>query len=87
MDNQECIVPCRVYEHLKWPKIKGVYVWVAYDRKYPYLPIATADSAKELAERVGVSARTVGNRWIGYSVGRFEQSRFHRVKIGAKICE
>lgn len=86
-EQYDCILPCKIYENIKWPKIKAIYVWVAYDREYPYLPIATADSAKELAKKAEVSCRTVFNRWIGYSTGRYRRSRFHRIKIGAKIID
>lgn len=38
--------------------MKG-HVYVRYSRKHPYLPIAIADTAKELARMLGVTENTV----------------------------
>ena len=42
------------------------YLWVAYQKEPPYLPVAVADSAQEL------------NR---YQHGKLRHSRFHRVRV------
>lgn len=87
MISQDCIVPCKVYERLKWPKIKGVYVWVAYENKYPYLPIFVADTSSELAKKIGVSQSSITSNCSKYNCGVSKYTMYHRVKIGAKICE
>lgn len=40
-------------------KKRKEYVWIAYSKEAPGIPIAIADTCKELADMVGVSRGTV----------------------------
>ena len=55
------------------------YVWVAYSNKPPYLPVAVADTAKELAAIAGVSCSTVRGCWMRYQQGQCRRTRYHKV--------
>lgn len=57
------------------------YVWVAYSNKPPYLPVAVADTAKELAAIIGVSCSNVRGCWMRYHRGKLRQTRYHKVTI------
>lgn len=59
-----------------------VYVWVAYSEKPPYLPVAVAETEKELAELIGISVGTIEKSWYRYRHGESKKSRYHRVKVG-----
>ena len=54
------------------------YIWIAYQKEAPGLPIATADSAEKLARMIGVSVSTVtasamrGNRFKHNTYARVE---------------
>lgn len=77
IDWKDCIVPAgREYKRL------DLYVWVAYDRNPPYLPIAIARTADELSRTLGVSRNTIESLWSKYNKGILKRSRFHRVKVG-----
>ena len=56
-------------------------VWVAYSKKHPYLPIAIADSAEELAEIVGVKTSTVEAMWSKFWRGKISRTRYAWVLI------
>lgn len=60
------------------------YAWVAYQPEEPYLPVAVADSARALAELVGVSIGFVVSAWSLYKNGKRKTSRFHRVAVGVE---
>lgn len=60
----------------------GCYVWVAYGKAPPYLPVAVADSAAELARLTGTSENCIHSTWCKFQRGRFKSSRFHRVRVG-----
>ena len=60
----------------------GGYVWVAYSREPPYLPVAVADSAEDLARLVGTSRGVVQSDWSRYRSGKKRTSRYHRVAVG-----
>lgn len=57
------------------------YIWVAYERRYPYLPIAVADTAQELAREVGVTYNTVVSAIAHHKSGRSKKSRYCKVEI------
>lgn len=57
------------------------HVWVAYSGKPPYLPIAVADTAKELAREVRVSVETVRTGWCKYCRGQRKRTRYHKVNF------
>ena len=57
------------------------YLWVAYQKEPPYLPVAVADSAKELAQMVGTTRGCVQSTWNRYQHGKLRHSRFHRVRV------
>ena len=72
---RDCIVPdIKLRNH--------VYVWVAYSKDYPYLPIAVADTAQKLADMTGTTKQTVISAWCHYKNGATESTRYHRVKTG-----
>ena len=59
---RDCIVPdIKLRNH--------VYVWVAYSKDYPYLPIAVADTAQKLADMTGTTKQTVISAWCHYKNG------------------
>lgn len=60
----------------------GQSVWVAYSKKWPYLPIAVAYSADELAQIVGVRKNLIESTFSKYRHGKLSRSRFHKVEIG-----
>lgn len=56
------------------------YIWVAYSKKPPYLPIAAADSAEDLAKKCGTSKSNILSIWCRFRHGQLPSSRFYRVK-------
>lgn len=59
----------------------GGYIWVAYQKEPPHLPVAVADSAEALARMVGVSRNCVVGMWSRYQSGKLHTSRYHRVPV------
>lgn len=65
---------------------KSGYVWVAYQSRSPYLPVAVADTAAELARIVGVPRAHIvdisshANRRL--RDGKFHHARFMCVCVG-----
>lgn len=59
-----------------------IYVWVAYQNKPPYLPIAIASTADELSQKIGVSKNTIKSSWSRYVRGKSAKTKYHRVKVG-----
>lgn len=57
------------------------YVWIGYSKNPPYLPVAVADTAKELARIMGVKKCTVISEWCHFRKGRRKVCRFHRVMV------
>lgn len=57
------------------------YVWVAYSNKPPYLPVAVADTAKELAAALGISRSTIAASWGRYRRGERRRTRYHKVLL------
>lgn len=57
------------------------YVFIAYSRKYPYLPIAVGDTARELAEQVGVSRGCIWSMISKYEHGDVKQSIYQRIYV------
>lgn len=57
------------------------FIYVAYAREYPYLPIAVADSVKELSDITGESMNTI----YAYTCNKTKQAsnkvRFAKVAI------
>lgn len=56
-------------------------VYVAYSKKYPYLPIAVADTPKELGEILGVNRNNILSPISRLKSGQLKSSRYHRVEI------
>lgn len=38
-----------------------MWVYIRYSKEYPYLPIAVADSPKELGEKLGINPNVVSS--------------------------
>lgn len=60
---------------------KREYVWVAYSKEYPYLPVAIASSASELAKIIGVNTNAVESLWSKFKHGKVTRTRYARVLI------
>lgn len=58
------------------------FIWVAYSKAPPYLPIVVADSAAELGRLLGVSENCIRSTWSHFRHGMFPNSRFHKVRVG-----
>lgn len=56
-------------------------VYVAYSKQYPYLPIAVADSPRELARLVGVKRNIISAHISWLKSGRAKTSPYHRVEV------
>lgn len=56
-------------------------VWIAYSEKYPYLPIAVADSAEGLAKIVGVKPKSVERAWNDFFNRKTKSTRYACVLI------
>ena len=56
-------------------------VWVAYSTKPPYLPVAVADTAEQLAALLGVHRTTVAACWRRYCKGQARRTCYHRVPL------
>ena len=56
-------------------------VWVAYDTKYPYLPVCIARTAGMLAEMVGVKENTIWGSVYKFENGKKNNTRYARVLI------
>lgn len=54
-------------------------IWVGYAKEKPRLPVAIADSAEELAERMGVTVSTVVSSWSRYWRGLAKSTRYAMV--------
>lgn len=74
-DYHNCIVP-----DIKLGK--RIYVWVAYAKEPPYLPIAVEDTPEKLAQKIGVSESAIRISWWRFRHGRAKKSRYYRVKTG-----
>lgn len=55
------------------------YIYIAYSREEPHLPIAVGDSAKEIAEQVGVSQSCVCSMVGKYERGDMKKSIYQRI--------
>ena len=56
-------------------------IYIAYSRVWPYLPIAIADSPRELGALCGVTNRCVSKAISELKSGRLKTSPYHRVEI------
>lgn len=61
---------------------RGRYVWVAYQRKQPRLPEAIADTAEELARKVGTTRNNIESSASKARSGKYKNSRYMCVYIG-----
>lgn len=59
----------------------GIYIWIAYGNKYPYLPVAAADTAEELGRIVGVTRGCIASMYSLYQHGKISESKYHKVRI------
>lgn len=57
------------------------FVWVFYSKEPPFLPLAIANTAKEIGMIAGATETTVTATWSKYLHGVYPSSRFHKVKI------
>ena len=57
------------------------YVWIAYSIRYPYLPVAVADTSAELATALGISRSSVSCGWARYRRGKVKRTRYHKVLL------
>lgn len=73
---------CIVKIGQKKPSNAIPYVWIAYESKPPYLPVAIADSAEELSKEINVSCSTIISQWNRYVRGNVIKTRYHKVKVG-----
>ena len=58
-------------------------VWVGYSPQPPYLPIAVADTAAQLAKLMGTTKGTVYSAWSHYQAGESKTCRYHCVPMDA----
>lgn len=56
-------------------------VWIAYSKDFPYLPVAVASNAKDLAERIGATRNTVESCWSHYKNGKSKYTSIFRIEI------
>ena len=54
-------------------------IWVGYAKEKPRLPVCVADSAEELAERMGVTVSTVTVSWSRFWRGLTKSTRYATV--------
>ena len=59
-----------------------MWVWVAYQKKKPWLPMAVADSATELADICGVPRNTVISAASKLLHGKLRRARYACVYVG-----
>ena len=64
---------CRSYDPM--------VVYVAYEKKWPHLPIAVADTPKELGMILGVNKNYILSSISNLKNGHLKNSRYHRVVI------
>lgn len=57
------------------------YIYIAYSSEEPHLPIAVGDSARDLAEQLGVSQSCVCSMVGKYERGTTKTSRYMRVYV------
>ena len=57
------------------------YIWIAYDKEKPGLPIAVADTSTELAEILGVSKSTVVASTMNGRRNRFKHDIYAKVEV------
>ncbi len=57
------------------------YIWVAYQKDPPGLPIAVADTSTELAEILGVSKSTVMTSTMNGRRNRFKHDIYAKVEV------
>lgn len=57
------------------------YIWVAYSRRQPFLPVAVADTMDEIAQLTGATKSGVRSAWWYYTTGKRKFSRFHKVRV------
>lgn len=57
------------------------FVWVLYSKKPPFLPVAVANTAREIGLIAGTTETTVTAAWSKYLNGVYPSSRFHKVRI------
>lgn len=57
------------------------YVWIAYSKDYPYLPVAIASSAAELAKILGINKNAVESHWSKFVHRKLNRARYARVLI------
>mgnify|MGYP003291070566 CR=1 FL=1 len=76
IDYKDCLVPVGVKAQQ--------YVWVAYDTTSPYLPIAIADSAQALANKLGVHRCSVVGVVSRYRRGKIKHPRYMCIYIGGE---
>ena len=56
-------------------------IWIAYDDTPERLPIAIADSPKELARLVGSRSQTISSKACDFHRGRTKNSKYVYVEV------
>lgn len=56
-------------------------MWVGYAKEKPNLPVCIADSAEELAKKMGVTVSTVVSAWSRFWRGKAKSTRYAMVFI------
>lgn len=62
------------------------YIYIAYSREPPYLPIAVGDTAQELAKQIGKSRGCVASMIRKYELGEVKKSIYMRVFVEDETC-
>ena len=58
------------------------YIWIAYDKEKPGLPIAVADTSTELAEILGINVGTITRCEVLRRQGKIEKHAIYaRVEV------
>lgn len=56
------------------------YIWVAYSKEPPGIPVATADTCEELAKIMGVTESTI--RAVILRGNKYKHSIYAKVEVG-----
>ena len=85
MSLEQCMVSDTRRQRKKVAKPMSEYVWVAYSKNYPWLPIAIADTATELAKIVGTRTNTIHESLSRAKHGVRSVTYYARVYVGGNV--
>lgn len=57
------------------------FIWIGYSEEPPYLPVAVADSARQLAQLMGTTKGAIYSSWCRYRAGKHQTCRYHCVPV------